>query len=271
MTTKGGSYDLRYFLALINSTLIQAYWRFRFFDYKATFPKIKKAPLQNIPIRAVNFNERAEKRSYSQIVDGAKHMLRLQTEKGHVERSFADALNNHPHEWRELGDTYWNRPEYVKLIEKKSHIKPTDTGTVTGFRCEMDDKTIQITAQVADDWKPVVDMTVVDQKLRLFILYGIRQFLRDNSRKRKWGEGKLLALTLETIQVPVFLSHGVHDVDTQLRTLKLVLAEMKKHSPLLNPTELERNITATDRQIDQLVYELYGLTKEEISLVESGE
>ena len=34
-------------------------------------------------------------------------------------------------------------------------------------------------------------------------------------------------------------------------------------------TKLERQITATDRQIDQLVYELYGLTDDEIKIVES--
>ena len=31
---------------------------------------------------------------------------------------------------------------------------------------------------------------------------------------------------------------------------------------------LQRQIDATDRQIDQLVYELYGLTEEEIKIVE---
>jgi hypothetical protein len=33
-------------------------------------------------------------------------------------------------------------------------------------------------------------------------------------------------------------------------------------------TSLQMQITATDRQIDQLVYELYGLTEEEIRIVE---
>jgi hypothetical protein len=33
-------------------------------------------------------------------------------------------------------------------------------------------------------------------------------------------------------------------------------------------TALQRQIDATDRQIDQLVYELYGLTDEEIAIVE---
>ena len=33
---------------------------------------------------------------------------------------------------------------------------------------------------------------------------------------------------------------------------------------------LERQIHATDRQIDRLVYELYGLTEEEIKIVEGS-
>jgi hypothetical protein len=37
---------------------------------------------------------------------------------------------------------------------------------------------------------------------------------------------------------------------------------------LVQETPLQRQIDATDKQIDQLVYELYGLTKEEINIVE---
>jgi hypothetical protein len=36
-------------------------------------------------------------------------------------------------------------------------------------------------------------------------------------------------------------------------------------------TTLQRQIDATDRQIDQLVYELYGLTDEEIAIMEINE
>ncbi|MBC7924655.1 MAG: hypothetical protein H7039_03275, partial [Bryobacteraceae bacterium] len=35
-------------------------------------------------------------------------------------------------------------------------------------------------------------------------------------------------------------------------------------------THLQRDIAATDRAIDQLVYQLYGLTAEEIALVEAA-
>ncbi len=36
-------------------------------------------------------------------------------------------------------------------------------------------------------------------------------------------------------------------------------------------TALQRQIAATDRQIDRLVYELYDLTEEEIKIVEGAE
>jgi hypothetical protein len=45
------------------------------------------------------------------------------------------------------------------------------------------------------------------------------------------------------------------------------LAEAKEPQ---TKTVLQRQIEATDRQIDQLVYELYGLTDEEIKIVEKG-
>ena len=44
------------------------------------------------------------------------------------------------------------------------------------------------------------------------------------------------------------------------------LFETKTHE---ETTGLQRQIDATDNQIDQLVYQLYGLTEEEIRIVES--
>ena len=50
----------------------------------------------------------------------------------------------------------------------------------------------------------------------------------------------------------------MQDLQTRIATAKSDLAK----------ASLERQITATDRQIDQLVYELYELTPDEIKIVE---
>lgn len=43
-----------------------------------------------------------------------------------------------------------------------------------------------------------------------------------------------------------------------------------RNCPAVEKTVIERQIAATDRQIDRLVYELYGLTDEEIAVVEES-
>jgi hypothetical protein len=58
------------------------------------------------------------------------------------------------------------------------------------------------------------------------------------------------------------------------RMVELVEQMLKLHKQLpaakteQEKTVIQRQIDATDKQIDQLVYELYGLTEEEIKIVE---
>ena len=64
------------------------------------------------------------------------------------------------------------------------------------------------------------------------------------------------------------------DVARHDRMVALVEAMLDLHRKLAaavtgqEKTVLQRQIVATDRQIDRLVYELYGLTEEEIGIVE---
>jgi len=66
------------------------------------------------------------------------------------------------------------------------------------------------------------------------------------------------------------------DVARHDRMVELVQTMLDLHRQLSSPgpehkrTLLARRIEATDRQIDRLVYELYGLTEEEIGLVEAS-
>ena len=55
-------------------------------------------------------------------------------------------------------------------------------------------------------------------------------------------------------------------VDQMLELHKQLASARTDHET----TAIQRQIDATDRQIDQLVYELYGLTDEEIKIVEAG-
>jgi hypothetical protein len=56
-------------------------------------------------------------------------------------------------------------------------------------------------------------------------------------------------------------------VETMLKLHEQLAATNTSHEKSL----IQRQIDATDKQIDQLVYELYGLTEEEINMIEKGE
>jgi len=60
------------------------------------------------------------------------------------------------------------------------------------------------------------------------------------------------------------------------RMIKLVDSMLSMHRSLAEAKSvaqkeiIHRQIASTDKEIDQIVYELYGLTKEEIKIVEGG-
>ncbi len=70
-------YSLKYFLAVINSKLGKWFWRSQNSDFKALFPKIKKAQIESIPIKAVNFSDPAEKTQHDKMVSLVERMLAL--------------------------------------------------------------------------------------------------------------------------------------------------------------------------------------------------
>lgn len=64
---------------------------------------------------------------------------------------------------------------------------------------------------------------------------------------------------------------GRHDQMVKLVELMLSLnKQLATANTDHEKTALQRQIDATDRQIDQFVYELYGLTDEEIAIVETA-
>ncbi|MCH8070184.1 MAG: Eco57I restriction-modification methylase domain-containing protein [Candidatus Marinimicrobia bacterium] len=85
---------------------------------------------------------------------------------------------------------------------------------------------------------------------------------------------KLLIKDLLSIPVPAIDFSNVKDKSRHDKMVKLVDRMLELNKQLAkakivhDKTVLKRQIEATDSQIDQLVYDLYGLTKKEIEIVE---
>jgi hypothetical protein len=69
---------------------------------------------------------------------------------------------------------------------------------------------------------------------------------------------------------------GKHEKEKHAQMASLFKRMLDLHKRLVkathpdDTTRLQRRIDASDREIDNLVYDLYGLTEEEIKIVEEG-
>lgn len=99
------------------------------------------------------------------------------------------------------------------------------------------------------------------------ILFGIRA-----------GEFRYRLIYQYMEKVPIrVIDHSNKSDKSRHEMVKLVEQTLELHQRLSaartppEKTSLERQIAATDAQIDRLVYDLYGLTADEIKIVEGGE
>jgi hypothetical protein len=112
---------------------------------------------------------------------------------------------------------------------------------------------------------PWASMAILQSKLFLFLY-----------RVANQGESRVIpqvkASKLQTLPFPDIDSSDpviieLHRCCTAMYSLNKEMAGIRNPN---DKTRLQREIEATDRRIDQLVYELYGLTEEEIKIVEEA-
>ena len=117
--------------------------------------------------------------------------------------------------------------------------------------------------------QPILRLTFQDEALQHFIYARWKQFLADHARQKKWTKGKkpeaIHPLLVNTLEPLVCFSFGAGDNLRAIRDLMKAVAAQAGRADL---AALESEIEQLDREIDERVYELYGLTGDEIKIVE---
>jgi hypothetical protein len=149
------------------------------------------------------------------------------------------------------------------------------TGFVHAIQVEADGSELTLTATVADkaDAKPlplpVIRLAFKDEALRQFIYARWKQILDDHSRQRKWTKGKgqeaVYDLLVNRLEPLVYFQHAACD---NLRTIRHLMDTVAAEAGGGDLAAVEAEIKKLDAEIDQRVYELYGLTPDEIKIVE---
>ncbi len=160
----------------------------------------------------------------------------------------------------------WDRE--VHLAEHKIVVRQIGTGPTATYL----DRPLAVTGNI-------FTVRCRDSRAELFVLGILNSKLTDYFWKVMFADFKgsfpqITIFSLEQLPIRVLDLSNASDKAQHDRMVKLVEQMLELHKKLAaarTPQEqnaLERQITATDQQIDRLVYDLYGLTEEEIRIVE---
>jgi hypothetical protein len=139
-----------------------------------------------------------------------------------------------------------------------------------GKMCPMASGGFTITLGESRELKPEFVLGILNSKLSFWFLRQISNVFRGGwitCTKQYFGELPIVRLDLKKPADKARHDKLVVLVDKMLALMPKLRAATSESEK----ATLQNAVTATDQQIDQLVYEFYGLTPEEIQLVEGGQ
>jgi hypothetical protein len=265
--------DVRLLLGILNSTLLRTYWLSRFYDQRRTFPKIKGTYLEELPIKTTN--SKSAMGAAKRIAHLVDEMLTA-TESLHDIPVVLQRLVLHSTERTPCSLAHYLQKDFAAVVKPEILIDDVQReGIVHEILVESGGKELTLTATVADDAQgeprplPVLRLDFKNDVLRQFIYACWRQFLAEHSRQRKWTKGRkpepVYPLLVNTLEPLVWFAPAAGD---NLRAIRQLMKAVAEEAGSADLAALEAEIARLDREIDERVYELYGLTPEEIAVVE---
>jgi len=118
-------------------------------------------------------------------------------------------------------------------------------------------------------WNPLFVLGILNSKLISYLYINTSSIAtKDDFRQTTLAE-------LRSLPIPSISLQNIEQKEQHDKMVKLVERMLDLHKKLAaakipdDKTRIQRQIDTTDKQIDKLVYDLYGLTKEEIKIVEN--
>jgi type I restriction-modification system DNA methylase subunit len=232
----GKDVNLLYILGVLNSRTTKFYYT----NYFRTIDVLKNA-LMDTPIpNATNSEQNA-------ICDKVKIILALNQEVGHLSNKlFIDFVNKYASMTvNELGKVI-NRSNYVNRVYEGRMSK---LGRLTVI---LNDKMVN----VYKDKDELLKFEVKDHYQRQYLKLYLENLTEEQLAEINQYSGNILDKVMQ-ITIPDYdKPEVVRKVVNEWNQLQAEIAD------------LEKKIEETDKEIDQMVYELYGLTEDEIKIVE---
>ena len=275
--------NYHYLVALLNSTLMNYVYTHLTDEQDRVFAEVKPIILQHLPIYCIDFEDARETARHDALVALAQTMHNLNRTHQIVTAVFNECLTAREHTRRRFHDAYYAHSKYREThLVRVGLANANARGVVTGIAIDEDEERLAVRVNVETAGEtPLVSLRVENKDLRRFLLLSLRADLHTKRRKKKWSRGRLLRGALNALEVPVLVEtsasanlDAIADLmaEVRRRAAERLAEELGERASELNDplalSHIEATLAATDRQIDTLVYELYGLSPEEIAVIE---
>ena len=264
----------KFITALLNSALLDAYLRQISTNFRGGYFAANKQFIEQLPIRTIDLKSKKDTTLAKQIIQHVEtiqeaHRQRLQL----PQKLTAEILHSHR---TDCSLAHYVQKDYAAAMTAEILIDDVQRkGFVREILVQSGKKHIIIAAEVsaAKDTAPVVQpivrLTFTNPSLQQFIYASWRSFLETNARKKNWTTGKTPQLVYDLIvnglQPLAFFQVSAAD---NLRAIRDLMKSVAKELGASDLAAVEHEIAETDEAINQLVYQLYGLTEAEIQMVE---
>jgi hypothetical protein len=262
-------------LGILNSALLRVYWLSRFYDQRRTFPKIKGSYLGELPIKLPKTPaEGAVSKRIVKLVDQrVLGQTRFHTIPHLLHKKVAHTSDRTP-----CSLAHYLQKDFAAVLKHEILLDDVQrAGFVHTIMVESESKQVTVSATIADDGQssprsvPIVLLEFKDVSLRQFVYACWRRFLEEHARQKKWTKGKkpepIYPLIANLVEPLVYFAPGAGD---NLRVIRETMEAVAQEAGSADLAALETEIERLDREIDTAVYELYGLTPEEVAVVEAS-
>ena len=290
-------YNLKYLLALINSKLFSfVYTHSSIIAQKDDFRQTTLTELRKLPVKIIS---KKDQKLFIELVD---KILIINKQKNALLNLFKDLIkkSRQSKDFRPLSYYYTTKKTIslenytenkeegkyginkygINIVKSQELIDYKEKGKVIKIDCKEHNNFLILKVQLEDE-KDFVDMLKIcfeDDLVMRFFHFSINTYLLENERKKYWSKEGIWEV-LDEIKIPRSEPNKTTDVKNIKQLMNIFeeayqdkLSTEFKESPVkeLNLTKIEEEIEKTDNQIDQKVYELYGLTEEEIEIIEKS-
>ncbi len=245
---KDQSYSLKYILAILNSKLMNHYYHLISLELGRALAQTDIETIELLPIKPTTVEKQKE------VVDLVDDMLSLNRQKQELLTSFWNLCLNRKTSEKNLLEILANQ-KLVNAIASRN-INPTSWDDKNYRLFDFEEHEDKIIIRSSND--TLMEIVFLDHDFALYVYFVLTHY----SEKGRLGNRTLKGLC-EYIAIPF-----ITNPEAELK--KQIVDELRNRFQNIELPSIERRINETDDRINELVYDVYSVTKEEIALVNKG-